>query len=87
MCFMFVNPDLHKPPPPIIESKYVCYLLSIPDIKALILVIIARSRSGEKPQPVLSILVSEIKMLCTVMCLAVGQRFSLFAELDWKIAV
>lgn len=87
MCFMFVNPDLHKPHPHIIKSKYVCYLLSIPDIKAVILVIIERSRSGEKPQPVLSILVSGIKMLCMVMCLAVGQRFTLFAELDWKIGV
>lgn len=84
---MFVNPDLHKPHPQIIESKYVCYLLSIPDIKAVKLVIIGQSHSGEKPQPVLSILVSEIKMFCMVMCLAVGQHFSLFAELDGKIAV
>ena len=78
MRFMFVNPDLHKPHPPIITSKYVCYLLSIPDIKAVILAIIARFRSGEKPQPVSLILVSDIKTLCMVMFLAVGQRFSLF---------
>lgn len=39
--------------------------------------ILERSRSGEKPQPVLSIPASELKMLFRVMCFAVGQLLCL----------